>query len=478
MIKKVIVTLSIAIFGATGNAQTIFSRTYGAPGTFNEGASAASTNEKGFMLAGSTGGFGSINGDVLLIKTDSAGNQLWAKTYGTVYTEKAVELIKLSDGNYLIGSITNNAETGDYQVGLLKIDPDGNEINSQIIGTSSWDLIKGLAEGPDGSIVVSALSYAPPYPNGGHLIIKLDASGNELWRTFVSSADNQLAGGVIADNEGNVITSGGIYDEFYSNHAMVISKFSGNGDLVWQQTFNTSDNDYFTDVCLGSGNSYIVCGVSETVDSIVIGRIFKYDSTGVVLQSAETLTNLNYNFSDVSYWPADGSVIIGTTFNQIGDYQAILIKFAADFTYVCSSIGPETKESRIGNVLTTDSLLVFCGTSFAFTPGISSIFIKTAEALTCNNDANFQLSVNSISESKPLLFPNPNAGEFVIRCDPFYTEFKLYDLFGKEIKYKTRKIENGEVLIHVESIPNGIYMLRVFDETLKLAYTFRIHIQN
>ncbi|MFN5369996.1 MAG: hypothetical protein ACK5B6_00900, partial [Bacteroidia bacterium] len=182
MMRFVGFSMAMLLFAKVLDAQFFISRTYGAPGTFNEGAGVVKTTDGGYLIAGSTGGWGSVNGDVLLIRTDTLGNQLWAKIYGGVYTEKAVEFMALRDGNFLIGALTNESENGDYSIWLLKVDIDGNVLRSQFVGTDSWDIIKGLDEGADGSIVVSALSYAQPFPNGAQLLVKLDADGNELWR--------------------------------------------------------------------------------------------------------------------------------------------------------------------------------------------------------------------------------------------------------------------------------------------------------
>jgi len=446
------------------DAQFFISRTYGAPGTFNEGASIVKTSDGGYLIAGSTGGWGSVNGDVLLIRTDTLGNQLWAKIYGGVYTEKAVEFIALQDGNFLIGAITNESENGDYSIWLLKVDIDGNVLRSQFVGTDSWDIIKGLDEGADGSIVVSALSYAPPFPNGGHLIIKLDAQGNELWRRTVSDVDGQLAGGVVIDLEGNVLTAGATYDAFYENHAMALTKFSASGDLIWQQSYNTSNDDYFTDVCLGPDSSILVCGSTTYNDTTIQGRIFKYDQNGSVLLYNETEADIKLIFTDISYWPTDSSLIVGTTYDQIGSDQALLMKYNSDFLFECSAIGPGIFESATGDVGTTDNSFLFCGTSSDYTPGLFSIFFMKLDPFTCLGSYDFQLNTEKIDERTIEIFPNPNTGTFTFIGIENAAQFYVYDALGRLRSCNFVKNENS-TQVNAEGLETGIYFIRIFSET-------------
>lgn len=467
--------MSMLFFAKGLDAQFLISRTYGAPGTFNEGAGVVKTDDGGYLIVGSTGGWGSVNGDVLLIRTDTLGNQLWAKIYGGVYTEKAVEFIALQDGNFLIGALTNESENGDYSIWLLKVDIDGNVLRSQFVGTDSWDIIKGLDEGADGSIVVSALSYAQPFPNGGHLLIKLDADCNELWRRTVSDADGQLAGGVVFDLEGNVLTVGATYDTFYENHAMALSKFSATGDFIWQQSYNTSNDDYFTDVCLGPDSSILVCGSTTYNDTTIQGRIFKYDKEGNVMLYNETETNNRLLFSDISYWPGDSSLIIGTIYDEIGSDQALLMKYGADFLFKCSAIGPGIFESAVGDVGTTDNSFLFCGTSSDFTPGLFSIFFMKLDPFTCLGSYDFQLNTEIVNDSKIEIYPNPNSGNFMLSGIEKSSMIHLYDALGRLRNYTVTKTAEA-IQITGEGLEAGIYFIRISSEKGKELETKRFSI--
>lgn len=467
--------IAMLLFANGLDAQFFISRTYGAPETFNEGAGVVKTDDGGYLIAGSTGGWGSVNGDVVLIRTDTLGNQLWAKIYGGVYTEKAVEFMALRDGNFLIGALTNESDNGDYSIWLLKVDIDGNVLRSQFVGTDSWDIIKGLDEGADGSIIVSALSYAQPFPNGAHLLVKLDADGNEMWRRTVSDVDGQLAGGVAIDLDGNILAAGATYDAFYENHAMALSKFSASGDFIWQQSYNTSNDDYFTDVCLGPDSSILVCGSTTYNDTTIQGRIFKYDKDGNVVLYNETEANIRIVFSDIRYWPGDSSLIIGAIYDQIGSDQALLMKYGADFLFKCSAIGPGIFESSVGDVGTTNNSFLFCGTSSDFTPGLFSIFFMKLDPFTCLGSYDFQLQAELHGKSKFEMYPNPNTGYFMLSGLEKSAQIHVYDAMGRLQNCIVDK--SGEAAsIKCETAEPGIYFIQIASPSGKDLSTKRFSI--
>ena len=477
MMRLILLCIALQFIATGSNAQFFISRTYGAPSAFNEGAAIVQTADGGYLIAGSTGGWGSVNGDVALIKTDTLGNQLWAKIYGGIYTEKAVEMIRLRDGNFLIGALTNEGENGDYSIWLLKIDVDGNVLRSQFMGTDAWDIIKGIDEGADGSIIVSALSYAQPFPNGGHLLIKLDAAGNELWRRTVADEDGQLAGSAVFDLLGNVVAVGATYDSFYNNHSMAISKFSAQGDFVWQQTYNTSDDDSFLDVCLGPDSSYLVCGSSTINDSTIQGRVFKYSPAGTVLLYTETEANTKLVYSDISYWPGDSSTVIGSIYDQIGSDQALLMCYDSDFLFKCSAIGPGIFESSVGNVATTSNAFLFCGTSSDYTPGLYSIFFMKLDPYSCLGSYDFQLSSELERNQSIEVYPNPNNGNFVVSNLQGLSNIKLFDVTGRELQNLQIEQSGDQIQVHSSALTPGIYLLEVNSDKGRKKEAYRVLIE-
>ena len=116
-------------------------------------------------------------GKVLLAKTDRDGQLLWQTTYTQGSFEEIFETIPTSDGNYLLGGLTFNSNSGvssDADGWILKMDPDGNILWDFKYGGNGIEKITGLHETDDGGFVFigstrTCLLYTSPSPRDGLL---------------------------------------------------------------------------------------------------------------------------------------------------------------------------------------------------------------------------------------------------------------------------------------------------------------------
>jgi hypothetical protein len=103
----------------------LWSKTFGGAGN-DFGESVVSTSDYGYVLAGYTSSFGAGAYDIYLVKTDSAGNMLWSKTYGGISDEYGHSVVESSDGGYVIAGETSSFGTGGTDAYLIKTDLFGN----------------------------------------------------------------------------------------------------------------------------------------------------------------------------------------------------------------------------------------------------------------------------------------------------------------------------------------------------------------
>jgi hypothetical protein len=81
-------------------------------------------SDGGFLLGGQVGSYGAGSWDAWLIKVNSQGDSLWARTYGTIEQEFCTAMIPSGDGGYMLAGYTNRDPFGgwNWQMYLVKVE--------------------------------------------------------------------------------------------------------------------------------------------------------------------------------------------------------------------------------------------------------------------------------------------------------------------------------------------------------------------
>jgi len=135
-----------------------------------------------FVSCGSTTINGAGGMDVLVIRTDSAGNLIWSKTYGGTSNERGFSVQLTSAGNILVYGNTESFGAGLTDEYLLQLDPQGNLMWSETYGGTGTDTRnfandQGLHIADDGGFLFTGSTNS--MGAGGHdvYLIKTDSSG-------------------------------------------------------------------------------------------------------------------------------------------------------------------------------------------------------------------------------------------------------------------------------------------------------------
>ncbi len=119
-----------------GDGELQWSRVYG--GEKQDRAYAvAQASDGGFILTGCTGSFGDTLNDLLLLKTDSYGNQLWLKTFGGAKRDEGRWVVARPDGGYTAIGTTESMGNGSSDFYLVKTDDEGAITSDETLAGAS-----------------------------------------------------------------------------------------------------------------------------------------------------------------------------------------------------------------------------------------------------------------------------------------------------------------------------------------------------
>ncbi len=206
----------------------LWNRTYGGS-KFDEVRSILQVNDDGYILAGRTGSYSSSMQNFWLIKTNSAGDLLWNRTYESRANEEVKIVIPIIDGYLLIG--TKSLSTDSSDILIVQTDFKGNLIWNKVIdGLANNSTVSSAVQALDGGFILAG--YSCSSINGYEAwLVKVDSQGDLVWNKTFGGAGSDLALSVVQINSGYVVTGysnsfGPGLDNFW------LFKIDEKGDLV------------------------------------------------------------------------------------------------------------------------------------------------------------------------------------------------------------------------------------------------------
>jgi hypothetical protein len=138
---------------------------------------AQQTSDGGYMLAGETNFFGSGSYDMYLIKTDSSGSVSWCKTFGGTLYDNLRSAQQTSDGGYILAGFTNSFGAGSTDIYVIKTDSAGNLLWSKTYGSAGDEMSFSVREAPAGGFIIAGQTNGFGAVTYSSYLIKTDANG-------------------------------------------------------------------------------------------------------------------------------------------------------------------------------------------------------------------------------------------------------------------------------------------------------------
>jgi len=268
--KTLVTALTVALYlvflsfqpALAGAPPLQWQKTFGGSGP-DEGYSVQQTSDGGYIIAGATWSSDTGNWDVYLVKTDPNGNSEWEKTFGPSERDFAASVHQTSDGGYIITGDTSSLGTGDADVYLVKTDPNGNSQWQKNFGGTSDDHGLSVQQTSDGGYIIAG--YTEVYTMGNNVyLIKTDPNGNSMWQKTFGWTDSEHGFSVQQTSDGGYIIAGFIWLTFDSQSDVYLIKIDPNGILKWQKTFGANNYDFGRSVQQTTDGGYIIAGYTNS----------------------------------------------------------------------------------------------------------------------------------------------------------------------------------------------------------------------
>ena len=243
--------------------------------------------EGNYIIIGQTSSIGNGEEDVLLIKTDSKGRELWRKAFGGVFSDRGFSLTLSKDGGYILTGRTDLINDGKANVYLIKTDEDGNLLWEKTFGGEDVDVGESVIETSTGEIVVvgQTKSFATPNPNSPNApsadvyFIKTNSSGEVLIEKSFGNIEQDIAYDIVETLEGNFALTGVTTNKGDAYLLML----DGEGNELWSKSYGGIFTEIGYSIDLTEDGGFVIVGFKEITDIDAQVYLFKTDNQGELI---------------------------------------------------------------------------------------------------------------------------------------------------------------------------------------------------
>jgi len=282
---------------------------------------------------------GMLNANYFLVKYNALGNIAWQAIYNA-------ENGNAADG--ILGRVDNNGNSfvlllpqfgGPSQYILKKISPAGVELWETEINLNNPQ-INVMETGADGSLYLGGTAYENiSDENPSFVGIRISATGQELWKTFVTSSNASntiyaIQGGKVSPGGDFIVTGKCGSGDFISQAVnLTVLKFNSNGTPAWQTPVVIAGSSASgTDVVIDNDGAIYTNGFIQNNTTFLEDILTAKISADGTLQwsqvfGAQDKNERSYTLKQFS----DGAIaVIGYSLNSNDDINNVLIKYDGD----------------------------------------------------------------------------------------------------------------------------------------------------
>jgi len=496
-----ILTILLAIFCLSINAQTTFQKTFAIGNDDFEGRFVQQTNDGGYITAGRHFNLNTFLWQAFLMKTDNTGTIQWIKAYPDNYSElEAVQ--QTNDGGFIA-----SGQNAGYNF-LLKVSNNGTQIFSISFGALN-SLAGSVKQTSDGGIIVSGPSTQGGIggnSNDDIYLTKFDSNGGLVWDKNYSGNSNDNVNEVIQTSDGGFILVG-TTGSFSSSKDILVIKTDNIGNVNWSKTYGMSSDKAGYAIHQTTDGGYILTGSSgygyellklDSNGNISWAKSYNNGSGASIKQTTDggyfTGGGTGSTGSDayITKLDASGNVVWSKTYGQTGnmfdegycvnqttDGGFIIAGNADDSVYVSGyskvylvktdSSGNSGCFQNTMNVTVANATFTPNSVSFSITSGINSNSITVnGNSITPSVDnLCFSSGINEFSKNnKFFIYPNPFSSQTTLQTDNVLHNATLAvdNIFGQTVK-EIKNISGQTITLHRDNLPSGLYFIRLTQDS-------------
>lgn len=274
-------THDIALLKVSKTGTPVWRKDFNVGGNSSVYGVAESTGQELFLCGNISRNYANTNYDILVIKTNSAGDTIWTKTYGGPDADRGYQVISTSDGKLLICGKTESFGAGSFgDIYLVKINLNGDTIWTNSFPDQDQEVPFHLMETQNGEFLVTATNEDNSNPRELYLL-KVSATGAQLWEQKIGPATWKWGFSSIELSNGDLLTAGS-HSSSQGYTQVLLVKTDHLGNVIWEREYGDAilSEEGFS-IKQNADGTFSITGRSYDVSTMLSSSILlKVDQNG------------------------------------------------------------------------------------------------------------------------------------------------------------------------------------------------------
>jgi hypothetical protein len=456
----------ICLIKTNALGDTLWTRMYGGI-RLDEGRYLRQTTDGGYYIAGITTSFLEDGEDFFLIRTDSNGDTLWTRRYGSFAINDDQSLfgfcITRDGGCVMVGQGGSLNVLGNFTLCgyAVRSDSSGNMLWTKPFSDSfAGTILRAVQQTIDGGFVISGTITGPLTISNDPFLLKIDSSGVVKWGKSYLGMANETCNDLFATRDGGYILTGQSQGASFTTYVI---KTDSTGDTLWTRIYIAPSACGGFSIRQTNDDKFILLGNTDITGTDTT-KIFliKIDMNGDTIWTRKyggSWGNLGWSVEQTT----DNGFIIGGQSNSFNTSNGAtpdfyLIKTDSIGHGPCHELSTNFQVARASLSAISNTFLTV-DTGFTDSPPTVVSQNGVSTLLLCGTTTVNEFTINPIR-----IYPNPSNGKFALEFPNSRNDrvVEIYSLLGEKIYgQKSESEKYTEVFL---DLAKGLYILKVSED--------------
>ena len=222
------------------------------------------TSDKGLAIAGFTSTTKNFDENAWILKLDQNGDKIWENTYGQSGKDYAYSITETSDKGLAFCGYQTKRSDAYMSFWVAKTDSAGNDLWDNDYSFNKWDVATAIVEGLDGYLYVTGYTRAESVIDYDVVILKIDQEGNEIWKKTFSWGRWDQATSITTTYDNGIVIAGFTRSGKEMSSDFAVTKIDSSGNVLWETVFARKSLDYPNAVIETRDNGLAIAGTTYT----------------------------------------------------------------------------------------------------------------------------------------------------------------------------------------------------------------------